>query len=162
MYFGREPTDASARRSVPDRQHRQDIVVAPLTDRHYAGMLAVRTGIAGFVQLSEREARQAGTTHAQHHVMLALRGRPDEDGPAAPPSVKDIATALGIASPSAVELVARMVGAGLLRRQEDADDRRVTRLRLTELGEKLLRQLSEAHLPRLRELHRKNVELLSD
>ncbi len=146
----------------PGRQHRQDIAVAPLTDRHYAGMLAVRTGLAAFVQRSEREARLAGTTHAQHHVMLALRGRPDDDGPTAAPSVKDIATALGIASPSAVELIARMVGAGLLRRHEDPADRRVTRMRLTELGEKLLRQLSEAHMPRLRELHRTNVELLAE
>ncbi len=146
----------------PGRQHRRDFTVAPLTDRHYAGMLAVRTGLAGFVQLSEREARLAGTTHAQHHVMLALRGRPDDEGPTAAPSVKDIAAALGIASPSAVELIARMVGAGLLRRQDDAADRRVTRMRLTDLGEKLLRQLSETHMPRLRELHRKNIELLAE
>ena len=132
--------------------------MAPLTDKHYTGLLAVRTGLAAFIQLSEREARAAGTTHAQHHVLLALRRQTD----AAAPTVKDIAAALGVASPSAVELIARMVNAGLLRRYEDADDKRLTRLRLTRLGERLLRQLSESHLPRLRELHRKNIELLAE
>ena len=133
--------------------------MAPLTDRHYTGLLAARTGLAAFIQLSERDARAAGTTHAQHHVLLALRGQTDG---AASPTVKDIAAALGVASPSAVELIARMVSAGLLRRYEDADDKRLTRLRLTRLGERLLRQLSETHLPRFRELHRKNIELLAE
>ena len=86
--------------------------MAPLTDKHYTGLLAVRTGLAAFTQLSERDARVAGTTHAQHHVLLALRGRGDD----AAPTVKDVAAALGVASPSAVELIARMVGAGMLRR----------------------------------------------
>lgn len=132
--------------------------MAPLTDKHYAGLLAVRTGLAAFIQLSEREARAAGATHAQHHVLLALRGHAENAGP----TVKDIATALGVASPSAVELVARMVGAGLLRRQDDPQDKRLTRLKLTTLGERLLRQLSETHLPRLRELHRINIEHLAE
>jgi DNA-binding MarR family transcriptional regulator len=129
-----------------------------LSEKNYRGLLAARTGLAAFVQLSERDARAAGTTHAQHHVLLALRGHDDDSAP----TVKDIAAALGVASPSAVELIARMVGAGLLRRQDDASDRRVTRLRLTRLGEKLLHQLSENHFPRLRELHRKGTEYLLD
>lgn len=129
-----------------------------LTDRHFRGLLGVRSGLAAFVQLSEREARAVGTTHAQHHVMLALRA---SDGGSAP-TVKDIAAALGVASPSAVELVARMVGAGLLERRDDPHDGRLTRLTLTRLGTRLLHQLSTRHLPRLRELHQRNIELLGD
>lgn len=129
-----------------------------LTEKNYVGLLAARTGLAAFIQRSERAARAVGATHAQHHVMLALRGH--DDAPA--PTVKDIAAALGVASPSAVELVARMVTAGLLRRHDDPADARVTRLTLTALGERLLRTLSEAHLPLFRELHRTNVEHLSD
>ena len=130
----------------------------PLTDRHYTGLLAARTGLASFVQHSERDARAAGTTHAQHHVLLALRGLPESPGS----TVKDIATALGVASPSAVELVARMVGAGLLRRQDDPNDGRLTRLKLTGLGERVLHALSEDHLTRFRELHRINSTHLAD
>lgn len=130
-----------------------------LSDRQFAGLLGVRTGIAVFERLSEREARAAGATHAQHHVLLSLRAHPD---PGTGPTVKDVAAALGVASPSAVELIARMAGAGLLERYADAEDGRRTRLQLTGLGERLLRQLSEAHLPRLRELTTRGVELLAD
>lgn len=133
--------------------------MAGLTDRHFAGLLGVRTGIAVFQRISEREARLAGASHTQHHVLLALRGHPEPDGG---PTVKDVAAALGVASPSAVELIARMVEAGLLQRFADPEDGRVTRLHLTSLGHRLLHQLSEPHLPRLRELTRRSVEFLKE
>lgn len=132
--------------------------MAALTDRHFAGLLAVRSAIATFERTGEREARTAGLTHVQHHVLLTLRGHPEEVGP----RVTDIAQALGVASPSAVELVARMVSAGLLSRRPDAGDGRATRLRLTERGERLMHQLSETHLPRLRELTTRGTTLLAD
>ena len=67
-----------------------------LTEKNYVGLLAARTGLVAFIQRSEREARVAGATHAQHHVLLALRGH-DETTAA---TVKDIAAALGITSPA--------------------------------------------------------------
>lgn len=129
-----------------------------LTDRHFAGLLAVRSGIAAFERLSDREAREVGATHAQHHVMLALRGHSDPGGA----TVKDVAGALGVSSPSAVELIARMVSAKLLERHSDPSDARVTRVRLTALGERLLHQLSESHLPRLRDLAARAVDHLAE
>ena len=120
----------------------------------------MRSAIAVFERTGEREARLAGATHAQHHVLLALRGRRDDDEDA--PTVKDVAAALGVASPSAVELIGRMVGAGLLERRPDGRDARLTRLHLTVLGQRLVTELSEGHLPRLRELTRRGVELLRD
>lgn len=132
--------------------------MAVLTDRHLAGLLAVRSAIATFERTGEREARSAGLTHVQHHALLTLRSHPEQAGP----RVADIAHALGVASPSAVELVARMVAAGLLLRRPDPGDGRVTRLRLTELGERLMHQLGEAHLPRLRDLTTRGVDLLTD
>jgi DNA-binding MarR family transcriptional regulator len=92
-------------------------------------------------------------------VLLALRGHGDQENA---PTVKDVAAALGVASPSAVELIGRMVGAGLLERYSDGRDARVTRLHLTVLGHRLVHELSEGHLPRLRELTRRGVESLSD
>jgi DNA-binding MarR family transcriptional regulator len=136
----------------------RSIAVARLTDRHLSGLLKARNGLAGFIQLSEREARAAGTTHAQHHVMLALHGHEGDPDP----TVKDVAEALGVASPSAVELIARMVAAGLLARRTDPGDGRVTRLHLTRMGRKLMHQLSESHLPRLRDLHLRGFELLAE
>lgn len=151
---GRPEVPAALRSS--DRQ--TGPTVAVLTDRHYAALLAVRSAIATFERSGEREARAAGLTHVQHHVLLSLRGQPDR----AEPRVSDVAHALGIASPSAVELIARMVTAGLLSRRPDPHDARVTRLRLTEVGEQLMRQLSQAHLPRLRELTTRGASLLAD
>ena len=119
----------------------------------------MRSAIAIFERTGEREARLAGATHAQHHVLLALRGHRDRE---TPPTVKDVAAALGVASPSAVELIARMVGAGLLERRSDGRDARVTRLHLTVLGQRLVAELSEGHLPLLRELTRRGVELLRE
>jgi DNA-binding MarR family transcriptional regulator len=132
--------------------------MAHLTERHFTGLLAVRSGIAAFERTSEREARLVGATHAQQHVMLSLRGHGDPAGP----TVKDVAGALGVSSPSAVELIARMVGAGLLERHNDPSDARVTRLKLTTLGLRLLHQLSENHLPRLRDLTSRWVEHLAE
>ncbi len=129
-----------------------------LTDRHFAGLLAVRSAIAEFERTGEREARAAGLTHVQHHALLTLRGHGEQIGP----RVADIAHSLGISSPSAVELVARMVSAGLLSRRADPDDGRVTRLRLTELGDRMMHQLSQAHLPRLRELTTRGVHHLAE
>lgn len=131
--------------------------MARLTNKHLAGLLGARSALAAFTQTSEREARSAGTTHAQHHVMLAVHG----DAPQGP-TVKDVASALGVSSPSAVELISRMVGAGLIDRNPDPADGRVTRLRLTRLGRRLMHQLSDTHLPRLRDLHVRNLELLSE
>ena len=73
------------------------------TDSQFAGLLGVRTELAAFTQLSEREARAVGATCSQHHVLLALRSHPDPGGP----TVKDVAAALGVASPTAVELISR-------------------------------------------------------
>ena len=132
--------------------------MAPLTERHFAGLLAVRSGIAAFQRVGEHDARVLGTTHTQQHALLCLRGHPDPAGP----TVKDVAAALGVASPSAVELIARMVAATLLERHGDPTDARITRLRLTPLGEQVVRQLAEAHLPQLRQLVRRGVDHLAD
>lgn len=129
-----------------------------LNDQQFAGLLGVRSGLAAFAQLSEREARTVGATHAQHHVLLALRSHPDAGGP----TVKDIAAALGVASPSAVELITRMVSGGLITRHADPADARLTRLVLTPLGTRLLHQLSEGHLPRLKDLNVRNAAFLAD
>lgn len=132
--------------------------MAGLTDRHFSGLLAVRSALAAFERTGEREARELGMTHVQHHVLLSLRGHAEPGGP----RIGDVARALGIASPSAVELVARMVSAGLVQRFPDPRDGRATRLRLTELGDGLMHQLSEGHLPRLRELTARSTQLLAE
>ncbi len=121
--------------------------MAHLTDRHFAGLLAVRSSLAVFEWTRDREARGLGTTYSQQHVILALRRHRDRGGP----TVKTSPPRWPSPAP-AVELIAGMVTARLIDRHSDPTDARVTRLQLTPLSEQLMHQLGEAHLPRLRQL----------
>ncbi len=129
-----------------------------LTEEHISGLLEIRTAIAAFEHAGERDARLLGLTHVQHHALLAVRADTHDIGP----RVADLAKVLSIASPTAVELIARMVAAGLLTRVPDQDDRRSSRLRVTPRGERLMTKLSERHLPQLRDLTNRGAALLDD
>jgi DNA-binding MarR family transcriptional regulator len=64
-------------------------------------------------------------------------------------SVSDLATFLILQHNSTVELVDRLVAAGLVARAPDPNDGRRVLLALTDLGEKRLANLSQAHLDEL-------------
>jgi DNA-binding MarR family transcriptional regulator len=128
---------------------------ADLTDEQYARLLDFRTGIRRFLRWSEQQAADVGLTPAQHQLLLAVRGHDDPRGP----TVGEVADHLLLRHHSAVGLVDRAESAGLITRRADHDDQRVVRIRLTPLGARRLRQLSELHLaelgrlaPRLRAL----------
>ncbi len=55
--------------------------MAHLTDRHFAGLLAVRSSLALFEWTGDREARGLGTTHAQRHVTSRCAGTATRAGP---------------------------------------------------------------------------------
>ena len=119
-----------------------------LSDDDYARLLDFRTGIRRFLHWSEQQAGEVGLTPAQHQLLLAIRGHDDPSGP----TVGDVANYLLLRHHSAVGLVDRAEAAGLVTRKVDPDDQRVVRLRLTSLGARRLRQLSEAHLEELARL----------
>jgi DNA-binding MarR family transcriptional regulator len=130
-------------------------MASDLTDEQYARLLDFRTGIRRFLRWSEQQAALADLTPAQHQLLLAVRGHDDARGP----TVGEVADYLLLRHHSAVGLVDRAESAGLITRRTDPDDQRVVRLRLTALGARRLRQLSELHLaelgrlaPRLRAL----------
>ena len=119
---------------------------AAVTQQDYEALAAFRHAMRRFLAFSEAAARAAGLTAQQHQAILAIKGQ----GPDAPMSVGDLAEHLVIRHHSAVELVDRLVGAGLVRRAEDAGDRRRVGLRLTEKAEAVLMGLSATHLGELR------------
>ena len=119
-----------------------------LSNEDYSRLLDFRTGIRRFLHWSEQQALDIGLTPAQHQLLLAIRGHADPAGP----TVGDIANYLLLRHHSAVGLVDRAEAAGLVARHGDADDQRVVRLRLTAMGSRRLRQLSEAHLEELARL----------
>jgi DNA-binding MarR family transcriptional regulator len=118
------------------------------SDEDYRRLLELRSGLLRFLRWSEQHARAAGLTPAQHQLMLAIRGHPDERGP----TVGDVAGYLLLRHHSAVGLVDRAEAAGLVTRTQDADNLSVVRLRLTDKGAAQLATLSEQHLEELSHL----------
>lgn len=119
-----------------------------LPDEAYARLLALRTGLRRFMRWSEEQAAAAGLTPAQHQLLLAVRGHPDPRGP----TIGEVADYLLLRHHSAVGLVDRADGAGLVTRARDPDDHRVVRLHLTEDGARRLETLSALHLQELERL----------
>lgn len=122
---------------------------APLfTDEDYQSILAFRTRLRRFLAWSGAQARAAGLTPTQHQLLLAVRGHPDPRGP----TIGDIADELQLRHHSAVGLVDRAEAAGLVRRRDDATDRRLSRVELERKGEAALEQLTALHIAELRAL----------
>jgi len=126
-----------------------------LSDQDFERLLTFRCGLRRFLHWSEDQARAVGLTGAQHQLLLAIRGN------GSLPSVGDIADRLLLRHHSAVELIDRAVRAGLINRTADADDQRVVRLQLTEVGETKLTALAGDHLEELSRLRTRFESLWS-
>jgi DNA-binding MarR family transcriptional regulator len=122
--------------------------VATPSHGDYANLLAFRTALRRFDSWSHEQARRVGLTHAQHQLLLAVKGHHDPDGP----TISEAAEYLNTRHHSAVGLADRAERAGLLHRIRDKYDARVVRLRLTDLGEDRIAQLAGLHLDELRRL----------
>ncbi|MDQ6797717.1 MAG: MarR family winged helix-turn-helix transcriptional regulator [Actinomycetota bacterium] len=124
-----------------------------LEARDYHRLLTFRDGLRRFQHWSEAQAAAVGLTPSQHQLLLAIRGH-DGDGLAGhtPPAVGDVAAHLMLRHHSAVELINRAVGAGLVVRHADPADHRVVRLDLTPEGARRLEALTALHLDELSRL----------
>lgn len=119
-----------------------------LTPEAYTNLLRFRTALRRFDSWSHDQAARVGLSHAQHQLLLAVKGHPDRSGP----TIRDVADYLNTRHHSAVGLVDRAERAGLVSRNRDPDDGRVVRLVLTPLGEDRISRLSELHLAELAQL----------
>ena len=119
-----------------------------LSDADFHALLEFRIALRRFNRWSEQQARAVGLTHAQHQLLLAIKGHSGPDRP----TIGDVADYLLLRHHSAVELVNRVQAAGLLERSRDPHDARIVRLRLTENGESCIEQLTELHLAELGQL----------
>ena len=118
-------------------------------DEDYTALLRLRTRLRHFDQWSRAEAEAHGLTHAQHQLLLAVRGY---DGHAAGPTIGDVADLLLVKHHTAGELVDRCQVLGLVVRARDPEDHRRVRLRLTRRGDRVLRELTEVHLEEIARL----------
>ena len=114
----------------------------------FAALLSFRTALRRFNRWSESQAQEVGLTHAQHQLLLAIKGHDDPRGP----TIGDAADYLLLRHHSTVELVNRAQAGGYVERVKDGDDGRVVRLRLTEHGEATIDKLTQLHVDELRQL----------
>jgi DNA-binding MarR family transcriptional regulator len=116
-----------------------------LSAAEYRALAEFRHALRVFLHFSEDAARAAGVTPAQHQLLLAVRGTADGD-----PDITDLAERLQLKHHSVVEALARATVAGLVQAEADPDDRRRQRIRLTDEGARILRELSVVHRDELR------------
>src|SRR5579859_308429 len=122
--------------------------MARLSAEDYERLLEFRVALRRFQRWSEDQAQDAGLTHVQHQLLVAIKGHRGE----VPPTVGDLADYLLLRPHSTVELIDRAETAGLVERTADENDGRVVRVRLTDAGDRVVRRLTKAHLDRLHEL----------
>ncbi len=119
-----------------------------LQQKDFEHLLSCRSSLCRFQRWSEDQARDAGLTHGQHQLLVAVKGHSGHE----PPTVRDIAGYLLLRHHSTVELVDRAETAGLVRRVPDPSDGRLVRIRLTAKGGRILNRLTPAHLVELHSL----------
>jgi len=124
------------------------MTMTQLGRQDFEKLLEFRVTLRRFQRWSEDQARAAGLTHVQHQLLVAIKGHHGDQ----PPTVGDLAGYLLLRPHSAVELVNRAEAAGLVNRIPDGGDGRVIRVRLTAEGDRVMQELTQAHLERLREL----------
>ena len=116
-----------------------------LTNASYRQLAAFRYEMRKFLAFSEQAARNAGIEPQQHQLLLAIRGLPS----GLRPTIGTVAERLCIQHHTAVGLVDKLEGHGLLERERGTSDKREVLLRLTQEGEALLRRLSALHQQQL-------------
>lgn len=119
-----------------------------LSDADYQRLLSFRTQLRRFDQWSASRAAEFGLTHAQHQLLLAIRGHAEARGP----TVREVADYLLVRHHTAVELANRTEQLGYIARTRDPADGRVVRLVLTAKGRRRIRSLTAAHLEELGQL----------
>jgi DNA-binding MarR family transcriptional regulator len=128
----------------------------PLTDAEYRVLAGFRHTLRRFFAFSEDVAVSVGLTPQQYQALLAIRSHPAPEAM----TVGDLANQLFIRHHSAVGLVDRLEGRGLVVRQDNQRDRRVVCLVLTMRGESLLRSLAATHRAELLRMRSEVIGLL--
>jgi DNA-binding MarR family transcriptional regulator len=129
----------------------------PLQPEDYEALAAFRHGLRRLLAFSEAAARAHGLTPQQHQALLAIKGHKRGE----PLTIGELAAHLLIRHHSAVELVDRLVAAGLAERLPAETDRRTVRVGLTPRAEAVLAALSASHLEEYRRSRGVLVQLLA-
>jgi DNA-binding MarR family transcriptional regulator len=114
------------------------------------GLAQFRHALHRFLRFSEDAARRCGVTPQQHQLLLGIQGSSHQSSA----NVSELAEFLQEQHHSVVGLVERAVQSGLVRRAQDAADRRVVNVTLTARGKRILLRLTRMHYEEARRLRR--------
>jgi DNA-binding MarR family transcriptional regulator len=106
----------------------------------YEGLAGVRFALRRFLAFSDVVTREAGVTSGQYQALLVIKTWPD-----GAIVLRDLAEQMLLQHHGAVQLVDRLVRAGLVVRRSEATDRRKVLVVLTPKGSKILERLAAAH-----------------
>jgi DNA-binding MarR family transcriptional regulator len=134
-----------------ERRHR-------LRTSDYARLAAFRGALREFLRFSEDAAAKVGLTTQHYQAMLILRAWPDGESA----TINDLAGELLIKHNSAVGLVDRLVGEGLIVRAPSTADRRKVELRLSARGRQVLAKLAGMHRRELERIGPVLKQLIAD
>ena len=132
-----------------------DVARSALAQTDYEVLAAFRLSLRKFQHETDDNAQAARLTPQQHQALLVIKG--GYPGKTAI-TVTELAEALLVKHHSAVELVGRLVEAGLIARRKSRVDRRHVMISLTSAGEDVLLSLSAANL----EVLQRAAPVLSD
>ncbi len=107
-----------------------------------------RYALRKFLRFSENASRKCGVTPQQHQLLLGIQGFSGRGSA----SVSELAEFLQERHHSVVGLVERAEQGGLVRRAQDAADRRVVNVTLTTRGRRILLRLTRRHYEETRRL----------
>ena len=120
--------------------------VERLTKADYELLAAFRYALRKFVGFSENAAIANGVSPQQYQTLLAIEGFPGRNWV----TIGELAEQMRIAHHSAVGMVDRMEGLGLLKRASSEQDRRQVQVSLTRKGHYILEKLYRIHRAELR------------
>jgi DNA-binding MarR family transcriptional regulator len=110
----------------------------------YQGLAAFRYALRQFLAFSEAVTQEAGVTPQQYQALLVIKTEPKGEV-----MVRVLAERMLLQHNGAVQLVDRLVGAGLVQRNHSPIDARSVLVAMTSKGSKLLEQLASNHINEL-------------
>ena len=115
--------------------------------KHYQELAGFRLALRRFLAASEAISRSGGITQQQYQALLAIMTWPSQIM-----NMGDLADQLLLTHHATVQLVNRLVRAGLAERTPSLVDRRCVVLKLTPVAEELVSRLAAQHLEEMQRL----------
>jgi DNA-binding MarR family transcriptional regulator len=110
----------------------------------YDGLAGFRFALRQFLAFSEGATQAAGMTSHQYQALLVIQTQPGQEI-----VIRDFAEQMLLRHHGAVQLIDRLVLAGLVARRHSETDRRSVLVSMTDKGGTLLERLAAAHIEAL-------------